>query len=200
MPVAYGANNHGSIVEIKDQWYIFYHRQTNGTWYSRQGCAEPITIAEDGSIKQVEITSCGLNGGPLEGKGEYPAYIACHLFYEKPSIYIGDLYAPKIMQDGRDGDEELGYVSNVKNTVTIGFKYFDCKEVKEVSIWTRGYGQGVFEVRTAWDGSVLTELPVGFSNVWEKYTAPIALEDGVHALYFTFKGNGDLQFKGFELK
>ena len=200
MPVAYGANNHGSIVEINGQWYIFYHRQTNGTWYSRQGCAEPITIAEDGSIKQAEITSCGLNGGPLVGKGEYPAYLACHLFYEKPSVYIGDLYAPKIMQDGKDGDEEIGYVSNVKNTVTIGFKYFDCKDVKEVSIWTRGYGQGVFEVRTAWDGPVLAELPVGFSNVWEKYTASIALEDGVHALYFTFKGTGDLQFKGFELK
>ena len=73
MPMAYGANNHGSIVQIKDQWYIFYHRHTNGSWYSRQGCAEPISIADDGSIEQVEITSCGLNGGPLGGQGEYPA-------------------------------------------------------------------------------------------------------------------------------
>ena len=31
MPMAYGANNHGSIVEIQDDWYIFYHRHTNGT-------------------------------------------------------------------------------------------------------------------------------------------------------------------------
>lgn len=36
-PMAYGGNNHGSIVKIQDDWYIFYHRQTNGTWYSRRG-------------------------------------------------------------------------------------------------------------------------------------------------------------------
>ncbi len=199
MPTAYGANNHGSIVEINGQWYIFYHRQTNGTWYSRQGCAEPIEIAADGSIKQAEITSCGLNGGPLEGKGEYPAYIACNLFYEKPSMYVGDPFAPKIVQDGRDGDEELGYVTGVHNTVTIGFKYFDCKDVKEIAIWTRCYCNGVFEVRTAWDGEVLAEIPVISSNIWEEYTAPIEL-NGVHALYFTYKGTGNLQFKAFALR
>ena len=62
LPMAYGANNHGSIIDINDEWYIFYHRHTNGTWYSRQGCAEKIDILSDGSIPQVEITSCGLNG------------------------------------------------------------------------------------------------------------------------------------------
>ena len=70
---AYGANNHGSIVEIGGEWYIFYHRHTNGTWFSRQGCAEKIHFEADGSIKQVEITSCGLNGGPLSDVGEYPS-------------------------------------------------------------------------------------------------------------------------------
>jgi hypothetical protein len=79
-PTAFGANNHGSIVEIGDDWYIFYHRHTNGTWYSRQGCAEKITFTEDGHIPQVEITSSGLNEGPLSDYGEYPAYIACNIF------------------------------------------------------------------------------------------------------------------------
>ena len=64
-PAAIGGNNHGSIVEINGQWYIFYHRQTNGNWYSRQGCAEPIFFDGQGKIRQAEITSCGLNGGPL---------------------------------------------------------------------------------------------------------------------------------------
>ena len=72
-------NNHGSIEKIGDSYYIFYHRQTNGTEFSRQGCAEKITINKDGSIDQVEITSCGLNGGPLDGQGNYPAVIACHI-------------------------------------------------------------------------------------------------------------------------
>ena len=70
LPMAYGANNHGSIVKIEGEWYIFYHRHTNGTWYSRQGCAEKLEQLEDGSFAQAELTSCGLNGKPLEGRGE----------------------------------------------------------------------------------------------------------------------------------
>lgn len=72
-------NTHGSIENVLGQWYVFYHRQTNRTQYSRQGCAERITIAEDGTIAQAEVTSCGLNGGPLHGMGTYPAAICCHL-------------------------------------------------------------------------------------------------------------------------
>jgi len=200
MPTAYGANNHGSMVEINGQWYIFYHRQTNGTWYSRQGCAEKLTIEADGSIRQAEITSCGLNDGPLKGEGEYPSYLACHLFDEKPSMYVGNPYAPKIVQDGKDGDEEIGYIVGIHDTVTIGFKYFDCRNVKEISIKVRAYCNGVFEVRTAWDGEVLATLPVANSNVWEEYTTAFPVEDGVHALYFTYKGTGNPQFKSFTLR
>ncbi len=79
-PMYYGGNNHGSILELGERRYIFYHRHTNGTNYSRQGCIEPITIEKDGSIPQVEMTSCGASGEPFEGEGEYPAYLACCLF------------------------------------------------------------------------------------------------------------------------
>ncbi len=92
LPTAYGANNHGSMVQIGEEWYIFYHRHTNGTWYSRQGCAEKLQIMEDGSVLQARLSSCGLNGGPLLAEGEYPAYIACHLFTEEPSIYVDEKY------------------------------------------------------------------------------------------------------------
>ena len=59
--MAYGGNNHGSMVEIMGKWYIFYHRHTDGTNFSRQGCIEPISFREDGSIVQAELTSCGAN-------------------------------------------------------------------------------------------------------------------------------------------
>ncbi len=199
LPMAYGANNHGSMVQIREDWYIFYHRHTNGTWYSRQGCAEKIHICPDGSIPQVEITSCGLNGGPLVGKGCYPAYIACHLFTKEPSVYVGGDCYPKVMQDGRDGDEEDGYVGNIQDSATAGFKYFECKGVSEISITVRGYAKGVFEVKTAWDGEVLVKIPVDYTNVWKKYTLSIQLADGIHALYFTFRGQGNAMLKSFEL-
>ena len=56
-----------------------------------------IKIADDGKIAQVEITSCGLNGGPLEGRGEYPAYIACNLFTDDNELYVKES-APRIVQ------------------------------------------------------------------------------------------------------
>lgn len=109
----------------------------------------------DGSIPQVKITSCGLNGGPLEGKGEYPAYLACNLFTDTPSVYVGEGNFPRVMQDGRDGDEEVGYIANITDSTTIGFKYFDCHDIREISIWTRGYADGTFEVKDSmgWRGT-----------------------------------------------
>ena len=57
----YTGNNHGSLVCIKGRWYIFGHRMTNYTAFSRQGVAEAVRILPDGSIPQIEMTSCGLN-------------------------------------------------------------------------------------------------------------------------------------------
>ncbi|MBO4291839.1 MAG: family 43 glycosylhydrolase [Lachnospiraceae bacterium] len=199
-PLAYGGNNHGSIIEIEGQWYIFYHRQTNGTWYSRQGCAEKIEILPDGRIPQVEITSCGLNGGPLPGAGVYGGYLACNLFTDKPSVYVGGDAFPKIMQDGRDGDEEPGYIGNIKNSATAGFKYFDFKGVKAITITTRGYASGEFEVRTCRDGEVLAKIPIQFSNVWETYRSGISIPDGVGAIYLTYKGPGTVSLLQFGLE
>lgn len=202
LPMAAGANNHGSIVEINGDWYIFYHRHTNNTWYSRQGCAEKLKLNSDGSFDQAEITSCGLNGGPLEGRGEYPAYIACHLFNEKEhQLYVGGGSSPaKIVQDGRDGDEEVGYIFGITDGDTAGFKYFDCKGVKRVTIGTRGYCDGKFEVRVAYDGDVLGEIDILSSNVWEYSSADISIPDGVNAIYLTYRGGGNAMLKGFALE
>ncbi len=205
-PMFYGGNNHGSIVDIEGKWYIFYHRHTNGTNFSRQGCIEPIAFLEDGSIPQVEMTSCGANGGPLAGRGEYPTYIACNLFCSEESLYTDwtaswmNNQFPKITQDGRDGDEETGYIANMKDSATAGFKYFDCKGITKVKIKARGYAGGTFEVKTSWDGPVLGRIPIGFSNVWKEYSADISIPDGVQALYFTYTGGGSAHFGSFTLE
>lgn len=205
-PMFYGANNHGSIVEINGKWYIFGHRHTNGTNFSRQACAEPITIREDGSIQQAEMTSCGLNGGPLVGRGEYPTYIACNLFCSEESLYTDwtaswmNNQFPKITQDGRDGDEEIGYIANMKASATAGFKYFDCKGITKVKIKARGYASGDFGVKTSWNGPALGKITVGYTNIWKEYSADIAIPDGIQALYFTYTGSGSAQFASFTLE
>lgn len=200
MPAAYGANNHGGFEVINGEYYIFYHRHTNGTWYSRQGCAEKIHILPDGTINQVEITSCGLNEGPLEAKAEYPAYIVCNIFNEKkPNKYVGDGFTARVVQDGRDGDEEAGYIRNIQDGTTVGFKYFRCKDVKKIAIVTRGYCYGYYQVRTKWDGPVIGEIHPDSSNFWEEVTADIAMPDGDNALYLTFTGGGTLEIKSIKM-
>lgn len=202
MPMAYGGNNHGSIIKIEDQWYIFYHRHTNGTNFSRQECAERIEVDEiSGSIKQAEMTSCGLNGGPLEARGEHPAYIVCNLRRENYTTkYVGDDKFAKVVQDGSDGDENVGYLANIQDGTTAGFKYFDCKSISKISIYTRAYAHGTFEFKTAWDGEVLASIRIDSSNIWEKRSADIALPDGVNAIYITYRGSGNVHLKSFELE
>jgi len=206
-PMYCGGNNHGSIVEIKDKWYIFYHRHTNGNEFSRQGCLEPIEIKADGSIPQAEMTSCGPNGGPLEGKGEFPAYIACNVFSTENDTQKAcrrwphhNEYLPKITQDGRDGDKETGYVTNIMDNYGIGFKYFDCKGVKKIKIKTRGYSSGVFHVKTKWDGEPLACIKIDYSNTWTEYSSDINLPDGIHALYFIYKGTRFVSMASFTLE
>ena len=87
----------------------------------------------------------------------------------------------------------------MRNTATAGFKYFDCKGVKRISVRTKGYARGKMEIRTAWDGKVVGEVPISYANVWRDTAAEVDIPDGVHALYFTFSGMGHLQFAAFTL-
>lgn len=51
------------------------------------------------------------------------------------------LYAPDVTvgPDGRDGDKEQGYIANIQDTATAGFKYFDCHNITAMSISAHRY-------------------------------------------------------------
>lgn len=196
-PTAYIANNHGSIVEINGEYYIFYHRHTNGTWYSRQGCAERLTRTPDGGFLQAEITSQGLDPSPIPAKAEYPAYIACHLYLSNAPGRFG-IDCPKIVQDGRDGDHEQGYIANIQNGAVVGFKYLDFSGVTRLTVRTRGYIHGEFTVRISPDGEPLGSVRVDGSNIWQARGADVCIPDGVHAVYLCFSGSGNGHLKSIE--
>lgn len=104
-----GGNNHGSICNMKGQWYIFYHRMTNNSVFSRRGCVERIEILEDGTIPQVEMTSLGFEKS-LSPYCDVPADIACVLnggcFITERNIFERP-------------------VINIRPGAIIGFKYFE---------------------------------------------------------------------------
>lgn len=72
-----GGNDHGSVCQINGQWYVFYHRMTNGSIMSRRACAEKIEILPDGTIPQVEMTSLGFEDSLNPYKITPPKLPAC---------------------------------------------------------------------------------------------------------------------------
>ena len=59
-----------------------------------------------------------------------------------------------------------------------------------MSVITRGYMKGDFEVRTKWDGPLLGKINIkDSSNFWEEHCADIDIPDGVSAFYLKFVGD-----------
>jgi hypothetical protein len=115
-------------------------------------------------------------------------------------MYVGDPGEPTIKQRLDEGmDKPEPFISGIKDKTVIGFKYYDCQGIRKVSVKVRGYGDGVFEVKTAIDGPALAEMKVENTNIWTEYSSDIALEDGVYAIYISYKGSGSLQMLSFAL-
>lgn len=154
--------------------------------------APDVTVGPDGRyylyyvLDHLNIVSVAVCDTPA-GKYEFYGYVH---------------YADGTRLGEKEGDEpqfDPGYIANMKDSATAGFKYFDCKDVKEVRIKTRGYAAGIFEVKTSWNGEVLATIKLEFSNVWEEYSAPVRIPDGVQAIYLTYRGDGIVSLLSFTL-
>lgn len=198
-------NTHGSLIEINGKYYVFYHRQTNRHQFSRQACAEEIFMRPDGGFDQTEVTSCGLNGGPLKGVGEYEARIACNLIAPKGNRFYGVVKGfkgeePYFTQTGKDREDNPDqYIANIHNGAVIGFKHFDFKGAKGISVKVKGTADGVLAVSRAENGPAIAEISVTPSGEYKDFTAPLNIPDGKSALFFRFDGKGSFDFKAFEL-
>lgn len=202
----YTGNTHGSLVCIYGQWYVFYHRQTNEVMFSRQGCAEPVTIEKDGSISQVEITSCGLNGGPLVGKGRYSAHIACNLMSKNGALTYGTRKTkatkthPYFTQTGADREENGDqYIANMQDGALAGFKNFDIKGLDAVRVLVSGDGTGKIEVSTHLEGESVCTISVNAGTEKKWFEAKAESLEGVCSLYFRYTGKGAVNLHEFEL-
>ena len=213
LAVNYTGNNHGGLVEVNDKVYIFGHRHTHGTQFSRQGIAEEVKILEDGTILQVEVTSCGLNGGPLPAKGEYQSYIACHLT-EKDREKVGNALMggpgeplpefpeemPYITEEADENGEKglKPYIRNLRTGAVAGFKYF-AFDGTESSIELELRGKGTVEVLLdSPEGEVQVAVSVA-AEAWKRISAEWSSAEGTHALYFRVK-EGIVDFAAFAVK
>jgi hypothetical protein len=204
-PLNYLGNTHGSVEYINGKYYVFYHRQTNRHCYSRQACAEEITMNEDGTFNQAEITSCGLNGGPLSGKGTYEARIACNLWSKKGTrFYTFKAPAgchPYFTQSGEDREDNPDqYIANFSDGAVAGFKYFNLGDAHKIAITLRGKGGGKIIVSTDKDfKNLCAEVAIPAGKEERTLTNDFASGTGILPLYFKYVGKGKVDFIAFTL-
>ena len=208
-------NTHGSLIGLNGKYYVFYHRHSNRKQSSRQACAEEIRF-ENGRFYQAEMTSCGLNGGPLPGQGQYPAYIACNVYGRNGTRFLSMLKHPKgadpfLTMKGADFDPEKSdvtgpqqYVSNFCTGCTVGFKYFDLRDTRTLTVILQGYANSddcAVTVRTAeHGGGIVCRIPVVTCKDARKFSGELPQGLGEReALYFSVEGKGTFDFLAFDL-
>lgn len=160
----------------------------------------------DGKFCQAEMTSCGLNGSPLNGTGHYPSYIACNVYGKKGTRFLSMLKHPKaghpyLTQKG--GDRESGedqYVAHMCDGAVAGYKYFNLSETKEIRINICGNARGTVYIRTRENDNPVAEIPVKASRERKGFSVKLAGLGKKEALFFCYEGKGSFDFHSFDLK
>ena len=211
-PMNYWGNNHGSLLRLGEEFYIFYHRNSNKTPYARQGCAERIFRDKDGRFSQAELTSNGLYQGahrsvcPSGGrtssdkvytqafpmKGEYAAYIAWRL--QKKDM---DPFVPfQFLQYGEDDPyiteeegTEIPYIANLRDGAKAGYRYLS-SDGTESSFFVKARGTGNGEIVVTGNEKELTRIPVKAKEEWTEFEAPCHGEGDRVPLCLTYQGEG----------
>ena len=73
-------NNHGSVIDVGGQWFVFYHASTNNTAFSRRARVEKLTADEEsGTFRQAVPTTNGFVDTLLPEHLTSPVH-ACRFF------------------------------------------------------------------------------------------------------------------------
>lgn len=174
-------NNHGSIVEFKGQWYVFYHRSTHNSQMMRKACVEPITFNADGSINEVEMTTQGA-GKPLKATSKVEAEQACLLFGNT-----------RILNWKPDKEELAG----IRNEDHVAYKYINFEAGVDSFQVRVALGKTAGTIQLAldqpWHSSMGTvNVPAGSGEKkWATLSCKVKKIAGMHALWLKFNGVGD---------
>lgn len=172
-----GGNNHGSLCNINNQWYIFYHRMTNGTIMSRRACVEKVNILPNGKIEQAEMTSLGFEEA-LNPFYAVKAEIAC--------VLNGGCFITE-----RNAFERP--VVNITDGCIIGYKYFDFGEdyssmTMQFCVKVRGTGcksKITLMLDSFENGDIIGECEIGSDD--GVYAANVKSVVGRHAVFLIVK-------------
>lgn len=180
-------NNHGSIECFDGKWYVFYHRSSQNSNFSRRLCIEQIEIAPDGFIKEVVPTSQGVHDS-LDISSPIPASVACRLGGWGTEAYI----AP----DNEIQNEEV--IFDATGNGWAVYRYLNFSDaLKRVSVTYASDTTGVIEVWA--DDELISEVAVENTSMrYHSSSAPVHPTSGVHTLYLQWRlSNGRAKIRDF---
>ena len=202
-------NNHGSIVEIKGKWYVFYHRQTGVNEFSRQAMLEPIDVAmgRDGKLYigdvkflngepvascPVEMTSQGAHINGLDAYKWISAGYACHIHGGTIRAYIKPVYCKD--------DDISAPVTDISSGMTVGLRYlqFGNNAPVEVNVILGTHKRVKVNVRLdSYRGRIAAELDFD-EDEYDKSSKLYFGIVGKHAVYFEFISDEDGMIAEFD--
>lgn len=165
-------NNHGSILKVGDQWYVFYHGSSNNSKYTRRARVERIEVDEvNGYIRTAEMTSSGF--APALNPAEELA--AAYGYRVWGGAYFTE----------RDGCFPL---VNVKNGAAVAYRYYDFGEKATWQVTLRCRGLNAGQILVLVHGEEKAQMSVDGSSGREIH-AELADLSGLAEVKLVFKAD-----------
>ena len=172
-------NIHGSLLNFKNQWYVFYHLPVADKKLTRRMCIEPISFDSAGRILPVLISSSGVKGAFKTGD---TIYAASAVVYSNPddAKYISR-------------SKERAKLELTNSNAYVGFRYVDFGTDQPLKAGIRirsGFSGGLIELRTDGpDGALIASMPVSDTKGrWQLIAAALLKKvEGKKTIYMLLK-------------
>lgn len=178
--------NHHSMVQFKNQWYLFYHDRDYSPNFdkARSVRADSLFFNEDGTIKKVIPTLRGIGVTSAKSNIEVDRYSA-----KSDDVSVDFLDTTNRFRGWKTIFIKAGAWVQY-NSVDFGKR-----PLKYVSARLMSYADGTLEIHTnSINGPVIAEVIIPKTSGWKVIKVPIKeFQPGVQNLFFVSKANNQME-------
>ncbi|GAB2808213.1 hypothetical protein GCM10027043_04100 [Ferruginibacter profundus] len=179
--------NHHSVIQFKNQWYLFYHDRNYSPRFdkARSVRADSLFFNADGTIKKVIPTLRGVGISDAKKEIQFDRYSA--ISNEGTAI------------DFMDTTNRFAGWKTIFNQPGAWVQYnsvdFGKKTLKKAVVKAASETGGILQIRTgSSNGTVLAEINIPKSTAMEIIKAPvIKFQPGMQNIFITWKNNGQAE-------
>lgn len=179
--------NHQSIVQYRNQWYLFYHHNDYSPNFdkNRSICADSLFFEADGTIRKVKPT--------LRGVGQTLASNTIQLDRYSAISKTGASIAFLDTANTFDGWKTL--LENEGAWVQYNAVWFDGSKFGKVQTRVKSSSGGMLQIRMdQLDGPVVAQIKVPSGNVWLTVSSKVKkVKKGSHNLFVSIVGGGKIE-------